>query len=193
MINPFFQDSSDIAERVYWKNDNASNKCSIAKVVGINSSPVSVNIQPLVNYFDQSIGWTPYPILSFVPLAQMQTVLYSINLPLNIGDTGLVLWFDREVYTTLLAGAISPQAPESGDMNNVSACVFIPMLSSFNIASQIKNTGIDILSAEVSLLTQLINLCMQTSALATALGQGGIATAVTAIQEQLAAFKGEQP
>lgn len=169
-LSAFFNDTSDVAERVVWKNANAKSQCSIGIVTGINASPVSVNIQPLVNYFDQIQGYSQYPELKFIPIAQMQQTAYSINLPVNVGDTGIVLWFDREVYTTLAQAVASPKSPESGDMMNVSACVFIPILPFFPKALPLKTTGVDIMSIGpsqltgnpmISLLGELIALVMQ--------------------------------
>jgi len=167
--NPFFYDEADIAQRVIWKNQNAKSQCSIGQVVSINTSPVSVNIQPLVNYFDLISKWETYPVLNNIPVAQMQTATYSFNTPLNIGDTGLILWFDREVYTTLLAGATTTQIPNSGSMNDVNACVFLPLMQAFSLANQLLPNGVDFISSEVSLMTQLLNLLTQLTSLLTEL------------------------
>lgn len=161
MPNPFFNDEYDITDRTIWKNLNGKSHCSIASVIEINSDPVSVNIQPLINYFDEINGWTQYPILQFVPISQLQTASYSINTPLNIGDVGIVIWFDREVYTTLLNGATAPNIPDSGDLTQDNACVFIPIMQAFSIANPLKTNGVDILSMNISLLTQLINTTSQ--------------------------------
>jgi hypothetical protein len=168
MTDPFFVDNAQIAERVVWSNQNHKSQCSIAKVMAVNSSPVSVDIQPLVNYFDQIAGFTPYIVIPSVPVVQLQTSAYSINTPLNIGDTGLVIWFDREVYTTLQAGATTPQAPSSGDLYDVGACVFLPILTSFALANPLKTNGVDFISSQVSLLTQLLNLLTGLSTFLTA-------------------------
>lgn len=167
--NPFIYDESHIADRMIWKRMNAKSQCSIAMVTGINSTPVSVNIQPLVNYYDQIAGWTEYPVLKYIPVMQFQTASFSISTPINIGDTGLVIWFDREVYTTLLAGATTPGIPDSGDLSDTNACVFINGLPSFVIAKSLQQTGVDITSESVSLLTQLGNLCSQLESLTSTL------------------------
>ncbi len=214
MSNPFYEDESNIADQCIWKDSNGKSQCSIAKVTAINSSPVSVNIQPLVNYFDQTAGWTTYPILQNIPVIQFQTAAYSIVTPLNVGDTGLVLWFDREAYTTLLAGAVTPTTPDSGNMSDINACVFLPILPSFTLASSLKSIGLDFISSRISLLTQLQNLCTQLTNLTTALaaltvtgvttGSGisgvpvnavvitNIGVQITAIQTNLVTFIGAQ-
>lgn len=159
--NGFFHDESDISERIVWNIQNNKSQCSIAKVVTINASPVSVSIQPLVNYFDIVSQWQPYPVIDNVPVAQLQTISYSINTPLNIGDIGLVIWFDREIYTCLMNGATTPTTPTSGDLSDTGACVFIPIMQSFALAKPIQNTGVDFISAQVSLMTQLLTLMTQ--------------------------------
>ena len=165
--NPFFHDESHIADRCIWRYANGKNICSIGKVTQINSSPVSVHIQPLVNYFDRLGGFTEFPILEYIPITQMQTTTYSINTPVNVGDTGIILWFDRETYTTLLAGALVPNTPSSGNLKDINACVFLPILPSFTLANSLQNTGVDFISANISLLTQLTNLLTQLISLLT--------------------------
>lgn len=157
----FFVDGSDVAMRCIWKVMNGKSQCSLAKVVAINASPISVNIQPLVNYFDQIGGFRAYPVLQNVPVAQNQTASYSIKTPLNIGDTGIVLWFDREVYTNLLAGASSTSSPNSGDLSDQNACVFLPMLPAFSLANPLKPNGVDFVSSQISLMTELSTLLSQ--------------------------------
>lgn len=155
--NPFIHDEADAAKRLIFSLQNLKSQCSIAKVSSINATPVSVNIQPLVNYFDTISGWEQYPVLNFVPVAQMQTSKFSFNLPLNVGDIGIVLWFDREVYTCLLNGATTPTIPDSGDLSDTNACVFIPMMQPFGLANTLLPSGVDIISSQISLLTQLLS------------------------------------
>lgn len=167
MPNPFYFDESDIAQRVVWKNQNAKNICSIGKVTAINANPISVNVQPLINYFDPIIKWREFQEIDYVPVIQMQTATYSINTPLNIGDTGILLWFDREVYTCLLAGASQPTTPNSGSLNDINACVFLPIMPSFTLANTLLPKGVDITSSSISLLSELLST---TNNLTTTLG-----------------------
>jgi hypothetical protein len=171
--NPFFHDASDVTKKLIWLNENSKNTISIGKVMKINASPVSVNIQPLINYYDVITQWEEFPILQNVPVAQLASSVFSLNTPLNVGDTGLILWFDREAYTCLLAGASTTTTPSSGALNNVNACVFIPILQSFALANTLEPSGVDIISSDVSLLTQLLNLSNSLTTLATALVTAG--------------------
>lgn len=208
MSNPFIHDEADIAERMIWNYQNSKSYCSIAKVTQINASPVSVNIQPLVNYFDRVANWQPYPILNNIPVAQMQTGSYSINTPLNVGDIGLTIWFDREVYTCLLSGATTPTTPDSGNLADTNACIFVPIVQSFSSANVLVPQGVDITSVHagtpISLMTQLLTLLDGLSTFITTMQTvsnfGAINTAATSLLPilntlvtNLTNFKGAQP
>ena len=218
MSSPFYFDESQIADRCIWRDRNGKSQCSIAKVVQVNSTPVSVNIQPLVNFYDQTVGFRQYPVLVNIPVAQIQTAISAILTPLNVGDTGIVLWFDREVYTTLSLPLPIPNTPNSGDLSDVGACVFLPMLPSFGAASPIQSSGVDFISNTISLLTQVSALLTQLNTFLQAIVTAGIpyigmptkpvlgaypialtaaATSfygtVTTLQANIATFKGSQP
>lgn len=208
MSNPFIHDENDIAERVVWKMQNSKSQCSIGKVVSINLTPVSVNVQPLINYFDVIAGWKPYPILNSVPVAQFQNTAFSINTPLNVGDVGLLLWFDREVYTCLLAGATSPTTPDSGDLSDLNACIFIPIVQPFAKANPLLPAGVDIISnyagTPISLMTEILALLTGLTACATALSTAttfgnineagsALLTVLSQVTTALTNFKGAQP
>ena len=208
MSNPFIHDENDIAERVLWAFQNSKNQCSIGQVVTINAAPVSVNVQPLINYFDKISNWQQFPILNNVPVAQMQTKFFSINTPLNVGDIGILLWFDREVYSCLLAGATTPTTPDSGNLSDVNACIFLPILQPFTLANPLLPTGVDIISnpagIPISLMTELLTLLTALLAVGGALGTAttfgqvnaagtALVSAVTLVQTALTLFKGVQP
>lgn len=157
-LNPFINDEFDLTKRMIFSQMNSKSNCSIAYITAINSSPVSVNVQPSIKYFDKIEGFQTPEVLENIPVAQIANNNASIRMPLNVGDVGILLWFDREVYSWLLATSLSPSSPDSGNLFNESACIFIPLVQKFAIAPQIKNTGVDFISSEISLLTQLINL-----------------------------------
>lgn len=157
-IDPFFNDEFDVFKRGLYNATNSSSRCSVGIVTAINLSPVTVNVQNAVQYFDKIQGFQEPPILQNVPVMQLSNAAYSIKTPLNIGDIGLLLWFDREVYTYLVSANVTPSIPDSGTMNNENACVFLPVMQKFSIANQIKQNGVDFVSSEISLMTQLITL-----------------------------------
>jgi len=155
---PFLNDEYDIVNRAIYNAMNSKSSCSVGYVVGINTTPVSVNIQNGIKYFDKIQGFQEPPILSNVPVMQLSNAVYSIKTPLNVGDIGLILWFDREVYSYLLSSSVSSIEPDSGNLYNENACVFLPIMQKFSQANILRQTGVDIVSSEISLITEIVSL-----------------------------------
>lgn len=168
-INPFMNDEFDLNKRMQLNQLNSTSSCSIGTVVAINSSPVSVDIQPSIKYFDREVGFVTSPVLKHIPLAQIANSSSSIKLPLNPGDVGVILWFDREVYSWLDSSSAGSLAPGSGTFNNDSACIFIPLIQKFSQAPVVKNTGMDFISSGQSLMTQLLEELQALTTLLTSL------------------------
>jgi hypothetical protein len=214
---PFLNDEYDIANRAIFNALNSKSSCSVGTVVKINASPVSVDIQNGVKYFDKIQGFQTPPVLSNIPVMQLSNAAYSIKTPLNIGDVGLILWFDREVYTFLLNAGVTPVEPDSGNLNNEAACVFLPIMQKFSQANTLKPLGVEIQSGEVKLIEELINLTTALNTFSTLLitaGAGfvghptdpvlgaypnavsaaatGILSSVVTLTAKLTAFKGLQ-
>lgn len=208
MSNPFMHDESDIAERVYWKMQNAKSQCSIGKIVTLNSSPLSVDIQPLVRYFDPIAGWQDYPVLKHVPLGQFQTEGGGVKLPLVPGNLGMILWFDREVYTCLTAGATSVTTPDSGSLDDQNACIFLPLVQVPSKGNPIAASGVDFVSkyqgttisfmTELNLLLQALDTFVQgvqasTDWLPLQLAASTFLNTLTPTLPKFTQFKGQQP
>lgn len=217
-LNPFINDEYDLIKRVMFNQLNSQSICSIGTIVAINTSPVSVDVQPCIKYFDRNEGFQIPPILGNVPIAQVSNNLFSVKTPVNIGDVGIILWFDREVYSWLLDPSASPKEPESGTLHNEAACIFLPFLQKFSVSPTLAQTGVDIESSSVSLMTQLITLLTDLNTFLASLITAGapyagaptmpvvgaypiavtaaatlLETAVTTITSALTTFKGAQP
>lgn len=123
--SPFLTDNFDLIQQNLWEFQNSLFICSIGKVTAVTDKTVS--IQPLVNYFDKNNGFLEMPVIEEVRVAQFFMKSASVLSPIVVGDTGIILWFDREIETALKNG--SPTKPMSGSMSNASACVFLPFLS----------------------------------------------------------------
>lgn len=209
MRNPFLNDSADVFDRMLQAWQNNTNTCSIGKVTSITG--VTVSVQPLIKYFDPVTKWETHPILDNIPISQMQTPLYSIRTPLVVGDIGLLLWFDREVYSSLKEGATDPIIPDSGDLNDANACVFIPIMQPFTTALPPQSKGVEFVSIEIKLMEQLLALLSNLSTFLTAVAAspsggalpayaGPIATAcgtlntylTTTLIPNFTTFKGDQ-
>lgn len=197
--DPFLADSFEISKRLHWDIMNSQNRASVAQVIGYGTDTGTVNIKPMVNYYDKVEGFSEYPELINVPVVQLTSSSFSFKFPVNIGDVGVVLWMHREIQTALSGGGSTPVL---GDLSNVNACVWMPFTT--YSSPNFKQEGVDIVSSSVSLLEQVLNLL---TGLYTFLqgcsGAGGdaapvasAATAfepvVTAVKSALTVFKGEQ-
>ena len=100
-INPFMNDEYDLIKKTLLNHLNSKSNCSIGSIVSVNSSPVSVDIQPAIKYFDKTEGFLESPILKNIPIAQISNNISSMRMPINPGDVGIIIWFDREVYSWL--------------------------------------------------------------------------------------------
>lgn len=208
---PFLNDEYDIVSRTIYNTMNSKSSCSVGTIVGINVSPVSVNIQNGIKYFDKIRGFQEPPVLSNVPVMQLSNLAYSIKTPLNVGDIGLILWFDREVYTYLLSASVTSIEPDSGTLNNENACVFLPIMQKFSQANPLKPEGVEIASGEVKLIEELINLTTALTTFCAAVAVAPVAnpltpaystaitgaataleTTVTTVVTKLTLFKGPQ-
>jgi hypothetical protein len=158
-VNCFLGDDYENFRRSFWSMMNSRQTVSIAKVTGISTiTSGTVDIQPLVQHFDKNSGFVDYPEIKGVPITQMASPQYSINVPVNLGDVGLVLWVDREVFTWLFGNTSGSHAPESGEMNNANDCIFIPFLQKFSKAPVLKQTGLEFMSAGIKLMQELITM-----------------------------------
>lgn len=160
MLNPFLNDDASVINKAIDMNSSYKVSCSVAKVTAINKNPISVDVQPLVKYCDifSEERWLDYPELTQVPLAQLFGSKFSVKLPINVGDTGIVLWCDREVFSALSQTTPLTTEPASGELSDLQACVFIPAMPLFALAPQIKQKGLEFVSDNVELVGELLVL-----------------------------------
>lgn len=174
-VNCFLGDNYESFRRSFWSMMNSRQTISIAKITGISTiTSGTVDIQPLIQHFDKNSGFVDYPVIKGVPITQMASTQYSINIPVNIGDVGLVLWVDREVFTWLFGSASGSHAPESGEMNNANDCIFIPFVQKFSQAPTLKQTGVEFMSAGIKLMQELITMTTNMASFAQSLSQAAI-------------------
>lgn len=156
MKDPFINDTPDIFRRMLQNWRNNASFCSIGKITKLNQNPISANIQPLIKHFDNIVKWVDAPELLEIPISQLSNSKYAIKTPLNVGDIGLIIWVDREIFTCLQTEATSTVVPDSGSTEDYNACVFLPIIQSFSKSQTIVTDGIDLVSNEKSLLGNLI-------------------------------------
>lgn len=202
-INPFLSDNFDLIQKEIFNQNNSNTYCSIGTIVAINSSPVSVDVQPSIKYFDKIEGFKTPQVLRSVPLMQIQNSIASVRFPLNLGDVGMILRTSREVFTWLDSTGGFAEDPDSGNLYNDNAVIFIPFIQKFSNALSVKNLGIDIVSSEVSLLTQLLTLTQALTTFSTTVAAASnvaqiaaaaltLQTSLTPITTNFTQFKGEQ-
>lgn len=158
-VNCFLGDDYERFRRSFWSMMNSRQTISIAKITGIATiTSGTVDVQPLIQHFDKNAGFIDYPVIKGVPITQMASPQYAINVPVNVGDVGLILWVDREVFTWLFGSSSSSHAPESGEMNNANDCIFMPFVQKFSQAPVLKQAGLEFMSAGIKLMQELTTL-----------------------------------
>ena len=152
--SPYLSSNFDIAQRLIEKNNNTQVICSIASVQKVNADPVSVDVLPLINFFDPNFGYTPWDVLPSIPVLQQASAAVQVKLPISVGDVGVILCFHREVFSYLRQGG-GQKDPESGVVYDAANCFFLPFLSPFALQPALKPSGYDVVSQGISLLKQL--------------------------------------
>lgn len=154
--NPFLATNTSISKRLIDEDADRKLTTSIAKVTAVNSDPVSVDIQPLIQQWYTAAGWQTMPEIKQVPISLPCSNEFSFRFPVNIGDVGVVVWFHRDAWSWLNSPSEAPSQPDSGDTNDYFSCCFFPFMQKFSNQYELKQSGVDFLSSGVSLLTQMI-------------------------------------
>jgi len=169
-FNPFLPDSFEQLKRALFSFHNNIPKVSIGSVSAVNQS--TVDVKPSIQYFDNNAGFQDYDVLHSLPVFTLFSSQHSVKLPINPGDSGLVIWVDREIYTWLSSSSSSSAPPESGTSHNVNNAIFIPCITKFSNVT-LKNSGMEFLSAGIQLLGELISLATKLSTFANSLVSAG--------------------
>lgn len=106
-----------------------------AEVVSFNPTKQTVNLKIVVKRIKQDGKTAVFPLLIDVPVCFMQTSNYSITFPINAGDTGQVIFNERQIDNWDINGDILP--PDDARKHSLSDAVFFPQLTNQknNIAS----------------------------------------------------------
>jgi hypothetical protein len=99
--SPFLTDTYDIAQQLIWDFQNSLCICSVGVVKEVTEK--SVTLQPLVKYFDKNNGYKDFPKLLKIPVSQLTVISGGLKIPVIVGDTGVIIWFDRDVTDGLKA------------------------------------------------------------------------------------------
>jgi hypothetical protein len=106
--------------------------CMPAIVVGVQEiQQMKVDVKPLPKrkYKDSSV--VEFPVLQSVPVVMPNTTTSSVSLPVNQGDTVLLVFCQREI-DTFKSGATLPYEPETERWMDINDAVAIIGLNPFN-------------------------------------------------------------
>ena len=145
-------------DKIVTENNNRNITACVGTITKINTDPISVNVRKNIHIRTKQTSFIEAQELIKVPIMQLFGKSFKVKLPFNVGDTGILIWFHREVYSWLSHASEETAKPDSGEMQNLQSCVFMPFIQKFNKQNQIHDDGVDIVSGDISLLSQLIQL-----------------------------------
>ncbi len=97
------------------------------EVVSFNSTKQTVTCKIVVKRIKQTDVVEEFPLLVDVPVAFTQTKEFAITFPIKAGDTGQVLFNERQIDNWEINGDILP--PDDARMHSLSDGVFYPQLT----------------------------------------------------------------
>ena len=106
-----FTDTDDLSSLLFNRLNDTKGEIKVqlpCKVVSVNNSGNEVSIQILDYTSDQQGNLVEYPIIPNVPIRQpMDSGKAFIRLPIQVGDTGTIEFFDSDVSDVLATGVYS--------------------------------------------------------------------------------------
>jgi len=102
------------------------------EVVAVDYAMQTVNVKIVVNRITADDEPLPFDIITEVPIGYTQTKKYSITLPINTGDTGQLIFNERQLDNWIVNNEI--KEPDDTRKHSLSDALFIP-----NFVSRINN------------------------------------------------------
>jgi len=102
------------------------------EVVAVDYEMQTVDVKIVVNRITSDDKVIAFDILTEVPIGYTQTKQYSITLPINIGDTGQLIFNERQLDNWIVNNEI--KEPDDTRKHSLSDALFIP-----NFVSRINN------------------------------------------------------
>lgn len=94
------------------------------EVVAVNYSNLTVDVKLVVKKIKIDDTTEEHPILTEVPIGYTQTSKYAITLPINIGDTGQLIFNERQLDNWVINNEI--KEPDDTRKHSLSDALFIP-------------------------------------------------------------------
>ena len=101
------------------------NVCLPATVISYDNSKNTVKLQPAIQAVTQDKSFKNLPILLNVPVLELGGAGLSVKIPLQAGDTGIVIFCDRGI--TLFKQEKKNTQPNTLRKHDLSDGIFIPM------------------------------------------------------------------
>lgn len=131
------------------------NVCLPATVISYDNSKNTVKLQPAIQAVTQDKSFKNLPILLNVPVLELGGAGLSVKIPLQAGDTGIVIFCDRDI--TLFKQEKKNTQPNTLRKHDLSDGIFIPMKfgnsgsSNISIESADGNTKFEITSSGINI------------------------------------------
>lgn len=114
-----------------------------AKVVSFNPAKQTVNLELIVKRIKQTDVVESFPVLVDVAVCFAQTKEFAITFPIKEGDTGQVIFNERQIDNWEINGDILP--PDDARKHSLSDAVFFPNLTNQkNNIPNFNNTDLEI-------------------------------------------------
>ena len=131
------------------------NVCLPATVVSYNSADNTVDLQPAIQAVLKDNSFVSLPQIFDVPVLELGGAGLSIKIPLQAGDTGIVIFCDRDI--SLFKQEKKNTQPNTLRKHDLSDGIFIPMRfgnsgsSNIMIQSEDGNTQFEVTSSGINI------------------------------------------
>lgn len=96
---------------------NGRNFAALVKVVAVDSSAKTVDVQPLVNQLDGQGNAVPHGVVNDLPYVRIQGGENAVIIDPKVGDIGLCVFCDRDISSVQATrGAANPGSARRSDM-----------------------------------------------------------------------------
>lgn len=131
----------DIVMQECFKNMLKEVHTSLPGKITKIESPQFVSVQPLLQRRYQDGNVVNLPIIQMVPVIMLSGSDYSIQLPIQVGDTGALFFTERSLDNWILNGGLNdPEDPRTHDLSDA---FFLPGLNAEPQA--LKNSTTDLI------------------------------------------------
>lgn len=130
-------DGNEYMRKTFANNLNSLNCCMVGRILSIDKTRSSVEVQPLHRVFIEDELTTLTPIQN-VPLFQFMSSDYIVKVPINVNDIVLLVFADYDIQNLVLTGEL--REVNTNDIHALDDAIAIPMgLNPFNNNLNVNN------------------------------------------------------